>query len=111
LIFSGVAPEIELPLWLVILVTASSVLFFGFAMTVAMRARSRQVMTGQEGLIGLVGESRAELSPEGQVWVKGALWRARALNGPIPAGRKIRVRRVDGLLLLVQEEKEGKEGA
>jgi membrane-bound serine protease (ClpP class) len=58
-------------------------------------------------MIGLVGESRADLSPEGQVWVKGALWKARALNGPIPAGRRIRVRRVDGLLLLVQEEKEG----
>jgi membrane-bound serine protease (ClpP class) len=107
LIFSGVAPEIEVPLWLILLITIGSALFFGFAMTVAMRARRSQVLTGQEGMIGLVGESRADLSPEGQVWVKGALWKARALNGPIPAGRRIRVRRVDGLLLLVQEEKEG----
>ena len=107
LLFSGTAPEVELPVWVVGLVVVGSVLFFGFAMTVAMRARHRQALTGQEGLIGLTGESRADLSPEGQVWVKGALWRARALNGPIPAGRKVRVRRVDGLLLLVQEEKEG----
>jgi membrane-bound serine protease (ClpP class) len=107
LIFSGVAPAIELPLSLILLITVSSVLFFGFAMTVALRARKRPAVTGQEGLIGLMGESRADLSPEGQVWVKGALWKARALNGPIPAGRKIRVRRIDGLLLLVQEEKEG----
>jgi membrane-bound serine protease (ClpP class) len=107
LLFSGTSPEIELPVWVVGLVVAGSVLFFGFAMTVAMRARRRQAMTGQEGLIGLTGESRAELAPEGQVWVKGALWKARALNGPIPAGRRIRVRRVDGLLLLVQEEREG----
>jgi membrane-bound serine protease (ClpP class) len=107
LLFSGTSPEVELPGWVIGVVVAGSVLFFGFAMTVAMRARHRQAMTGQEGLIGLTGESRADLSPEGQVWVKGALWRARALNGPIPAGRRIRVRRVDGLLLLVQEEKEG----
>jgi membrane-bound serine protease (ClpP class) len=106
LVFSGVAPAIELPLWLVLAVTAASLLFFGFAMTVAMRARRRQAITGQEGLIGLVGESRADLAPEGQVWVKGSLWKARALNGPIPAGRKVRVRRVDGLLLLVREERE-----
>lgn len=106
LVFSGVAPAIELPPWLVIAVTVASVLFFGFAMTVAMRARRRQAITGQEGLIGLVGESRADLAPEGQVWVKGALWKARAVNGPIPAGRKVRVRRVDGLLLLVREERE-----
>jgi membrane-bound serine protease (ClpP class) len=106
-LFSGTSPEVDLPGWVVGAVVAASVLFFGFAMTVAMRARHRQALTGQEGMIGLTGESRAELSPEGQVWVKGALWRARALNGPIPAGRKVRVRRVDGLLLLVQEEKEG----
>ena len=106
LVFSGVAPSIELPLWLIVLLTAASFLFFGFAMTVALRARRRQAITGQEGLIGLVGESRADLAPEGQIWVKGALWKARALNGPIPAGRKVRVRRVDGLLLLVREEKE-----
>jgi membrane-bound serine protease (ClpP class) len=106
-LFSGASPEVDLPGWVVGVVVASSVLFFGFAMTVAMRARRRQALTGQEGLIGLTGESRADLSPEGQVWVKGALWRARALNGPILAGRRIRVRRVDGLLLIVQEEKEG----
>jgi membrane-bound ClpP family serine protease len=74
-------------------------------MTVAMRARRRAAVTGQEGLIGLSGEAREELSPEGQVWVKGTLWRGRALNGPIPKGSRIRVRRVDGLLLIVQEEK------
>jgi membrane-bound serine protease (ClpP class) len=107
LLFSGTSPEVELPGWIVGVVVAGSVLFFGFAMTVAMRARHRQAMTGQEGMIGLTGESRADLSPEGQVWIKGALWRARALNGPIAAGRRVRVRRVDGLLLLVQEEKEG----
>jgi membrane-bound serine protease (ClpP class) len=106
-LFSGASPEVDLPGWVVGVVVAGSVLFFGFAMTVAMRARNRQAITGQEGLIGLTGESRADLSPEGQVWVKGALWRARALNGPIPAGRRIKVRRVDGLLLIVQEEKEG----
>ncbi len=107
LLFRGFDEAIDLPIWLVVLVVAGSVLFFGFAMTVAMRARRRQAVMGQEGLIGLVGESRADLAPEGQVWVKGALWRARALNGPIPSGRPIRVRRVDGLLLLVQELEEG----
>jgi membrane-bound serine protease (ClpP class) len=106
LLFAGVDPEIAVSPWLIAGVVAASVLFFGFAMTLAMRARRRQATTGQEGLIGLVGESRADLAPEGQVWVKGALWKARALNGHIPRGRKVRVRRVDGLLLLVQEERE-----
>lgn len=104
LLFAGVSPEIRISPWLIGGMIVGSVLFFGFAMTAAMRARTRRAITGQEGLIGLVGETRAELAPEGHVWVKGALWKARALNGPIAAGRSVRVRRVDGLLLLVQEE-------
>ncbi|HEV3475343.1 MAG TPA: nodulation protein NfeD [Actinomycetota bacterium] len=105
LLFGGVAPAIAVSPWVIAIVVAASVLFFGFAMTVAMRARRRPSVTGQQGLIGLRGEAREDLSPEGPVWVKGALWRGRALNGPIPKGSRIRVRRVDGLLLIVSEEK------
>ncbi len=108
LLFGGVAPAIAVSPWVIGLVVGGSVLFFGFARTVAMRARKQGSITGQEGLIGLLGEARSDLAPEGQAWVKGALWRARALNGPIASGRSVRVRRVDGLLLIVQEEqKEG----
>jgi membrane-bound serine protease (ClpP class) len=105
LLFGGVAPAIAVSPWVIGIVVLGSVLFFGFAMTVAMRARRRTAITGQEGMIGLTGEARDELSPEGPVWVKGSLWRGRALNGPITKGSRIRVRRVDGLLLIVQEEK------
>ena len=110
LLFGGVAPAIEVSPWVIGIVVASSVLFFGFAMTVAMRARKRTALTGSEGMIGLIGEARSDLSPEGQAWVKGALWRARALNGPIESGKRVRVKRIDGLLLIVQEEQEEKEG-
>jgi membrane-bound serine protease (ClpP class) len=108
LLFAG-SPAIDVSPWVIALVVASSVLFFGFAMTVAMRARRRQSITGQEGMIGLVGVARADLSPEGQVLLKGALWKARAVNGPIGKGRAVRVRRIDGLTLVVEEEKKGEE--
>ncbi|MGH2711304.1 MAG: NfeD family protein [Actinomycetota bacterium] len=110
ILFGGVSPAIEVSPWVIGIVVAASFLFFGFAMTVAMRARKRGPMTGSEGMIGLAGEARSELAPEGQAWVKGALWRARALNGPIASGARVRVRRVDGLLLIVQEEQSEKEG-
>ena len=110
LVFGGVAPAIGLSPWVIGIVVAGSVLFFGFAMTVAMRGRKRAALTGSEGMVGLTGEARSDLSPEGQAWVKGALWRARALNGPIESGTRIRVRRIDGLMLIVQEEQEEKEG-
>lgn len=107
LLFGGVAPAIEVSPWVIGIVVVSSFLFFGFAMTVALRGRKRAALTGSEGMVGLAGEARSDLSPEGQAWVKGAIWRARALNGPIQSGSRIRVKRVDGLLLIVQEEKEG----
>jgi membrane-bound serine protease (ClpP class) len=109
LLFGGVAPAIEVSPWVIGIVAVGSVLFFGFAMTVALRGRRRVSITGSEGMVGMPGEARTDLAPEGQAWVKGALWRARALNGPIQKGTRIRVRRVDGLLLLVRAEDDGRE--
>ncbi|HEX6209011.1 MAG TPA: nodulation protein NfeD [Actinomycetota bacterium] len=106
LLFAGASPEFRISPWVIVGLLIGSVLFFGFAMTAALRARRRASMTGQEGLVGLTGEAKADLDPEGHVWVKGALWKARALGEPIPEGSRIRVRRVDGLLLLVQREEQ-----
>jgi membrane-bound serine protease (ClpP class) len=98
-----VAPAVDLSLWLVILATVAGFLLFGFGMTVALRARER-VRSAQIGLVGLVGEARSDLNPEGGVFVKGSLWRARSMDGPIPSGRRIRVKGIEGLILRVEEE-------
>jgi membrane-bound serine protease (ClpP class) len=99
----SVAPAVDLSLWLVILATVASFLLFGFGMTVALRARER-VRSAQIGLVGLVGEARSDLNPDGGVFVKGSLWRARSLDGPIPSGRRVRVKGIEGLILRVEEE-------
>jgi membrane-bound serine protease (ClpP class) len=99
----GVAPAIDVSLWLVILATLAGFLLFGFGMTVALRSRER-VRSAQIGLVGLVGEVRSDLNPEGGVFVKGSLWRARSMNGPIPSGRRVRIKGIDGLILRVEEE-------
>jgi len=103
LAWRGVAPAVDLSLWLVILATIAGLLLFGFGMTVALKARER-VRTAQVGLVGLTGEVRSDLNPEGGVYVKGTLWRARSMDGPIPAGRRVRVKGIDGLILRVEEE-------
>jgi membrane-bound serine protease (ClpP class) len=99
----GVAPNVDVPWWLIALLTVSGFLLFGFGFTVALKARER-VRTAQVGLVGLVGEVRSDLNPEGGVEVKGALWRARSGNGSIPKGTKVRVRGIDGLILRVEPE-------
>ena len=81
----------------------ASLLYYGFALTVALQSRDRIVGT-QRGLIGLVGEARGRLAPDGPVFVKGALWRGRTEGEPIEPGTPVRVRGVDGLILRVEAE-------
>ena len=106
LLFHQAAPAIDLSPWLIGGAAVASFLFYGFALTVAVRARERVVAT-QVGLVGLVGETRGPLNPEGPVYVKGTLWKGKSGNGPIPPGTKVRVRGVDGLILRVEPEEGG----
>jgi membrane-bound serine protease (ClpP class) len=103
LVFGGVADEIDVSPWLIGSCSVAAFLYWGFGLTVAVQSRDRLTST-QRGLVGLVGEARGELRPDGPVFVKGALWRGRSSDGPIPAGSRIRVRGVDGLILRVEQE-------
>ena len=103
LAWRGVAPAIRVSPWLIGGAVVGAVLYYGFALTVALQSRDR-ILTTQRGLIGLVGEARGRLAPEGPVFVKGALWRGRSTDGEIPQGTAVRVRGVDGLVLRVEPE-------
>jgi membrane-bound serine protease (ClpP class) len=108
LLYSGVAPAIRISPWLLGLTTVATFVFYGFGLTVATQSRDRIVST-QRGLIGLSGEARGRLAPDGPVYVKGALWRGRTLGLPIDAGTRVRVRGVDGMVLKVEAEAAGPE--
>jgi membrane-bound serine protease (ClpP class) len=103
LTFRGVSSQIDVSPWLAASLTVGSLLYYGFALTVALQSRDRITST-QRGLVGLSGETRGELKPEGPVFVKGTLWRGRTVDGPIAAGTRVRVRGVDGLILRVEPE-------
>ena len=76
----------------------------------AISASRGRVRGGAEGLIGRVGEVRAAPAPVGQVFLDGALWRARVWAGDDEAelhrGDPIVVERVDGLTLTVRRAEE-----
>jgi membrane-bound serine protease (ClpP class) len=65
--------------------------------------RDEPVRTGWEELIGRDAEVRDSLNPVGQVWIEGALWKARATDGasPIAIGNRVKIESVDGLTLVV----------
>ena len=100
LAYGDVASAIRISPWLIGGATVMTVLYYGFVLTVALQSRDRITST-QQGLLGLVGEARTDLRPEGSVHVKGTLWRGKAEGGTILAGTKVRVRGLDGLVLRV----------
>jgi membrane-bound ClpP family serine protease len=76
-------------------------------------ARHTRVRSGAEALCGSVGVVRGWDEPAGQVFVGGALWRARRSwcdddedNTALHAGDPIVVERVDGLTLSVRPAEE-----
>lgn len=71
---------------------------------VALEAQKRKAVTGADGLVDAVGIANTDLSPEGQVLIRGELWKARA-GRAVPSGSRIRVRKVEGLTLEVEPEK------
>jgi membrane-bound serine protease (ClpP class) len=84
----------------------SIVSFYFVTRKVLAAHRERPVRAGHEELIGAGAEVRTALDPEGQVWIEGALWRAR-LSGdgrPLRPGDRVKVEAVEGLTLMVRPE-------
>lgn len=73
-----------------------------FAVSKAVAARHGPVSTGWEELLGKEGVVRVPLEPAGQIFVQGALWRAKLADPEAEApavGDRVRVDSVDGLTL------------
>jgi membrane-bound serine protease (ClpP class) len=93
-------PELRLPLGLVLAVVIPFALILIMIVRLALRARHTRVATGLAGMIGLKGRAETAIEPEGRVFVRGELWRARSQT-KIKAGENVRVVGVDGLTLEV----------
>jgi membrane-bound serine protease (ClpP class) len=70
--------------------------FWALAVGTSVTARRMPVTVGPEQIVGMQGVVRGE----GQVFVRGELWRARS-NEPLRAGDRVAVDRLDGLTLEV----------
>ena len=80
---------------------------FGFVL-LALKAQTKQVMTGTEGLIGKIGRVRQPIVEDGAIYagtvfVYGSLWKAESATA-IPKGSRVRVESVEGLTIYVAPE-------
>lgn len=76
--------------------------FFAFAMWLVVKAQRSRIVMGVERLAGVCGIAQSELSPAGFVLVDGEQWSAESIAGPIRAGDKVEIVRVEGLKLRVK---------
>jgi len=85
-------------------VAAFMALFFGFVVAKALAMRHLPPAQGPEAVVGREGVVLAGgLDPEGVVRVAAEEWKARSAGGSIPDGSRIRVTRLDGLVLTVEQ--------
>ena len=105
LLVDGPIPQMRIGFWTALAVSVPLSLITIFLMTIAYRAFHNKIITGEQGMIGLVGEARTSLMPNGKILVNGELWNARSTL-PIEPGTPVIVKKVDGLELEVEPASE-----
>jgi membrane-bound serine protease (ClpP class) len=94
-------PEARIRLSTALSVTLPLAAIIIILMRFALAAQRRKAVTGEAGMIDAIGIAQTDLDPEGKVMVRGEIWDARA-RGKILKGTRVRVRGLDGFILLVE---------
>jgi membrane-bound serine protease (ClpP class) len=87
---------------LTIALPVAAIIFFLVSLVV--RARAQEVMTGVAAMQNAIGVALTALSPTGKVLVRGEYWNAVSTT-PIASGTSVRVIGVQGLTLMVETAK------
>ena len=108
MLFRNAPSPYHASLWLIVSIALVLGLGWAFAISKAIQVRRTPVSVGPQQMVGEIGEFRGD----GQVFVRGELWRARVREGsPLRRGEKVRVDAVDPSLVLDVEPVEPVEPA
>jgi len=105
ILFNGTGNVYSVSLPLIGALAVVSAGFFIGIVGLAIRSRGRPVVSGQEQMIGAVGEATEGFTDQGRVRVHGELWSARTAV-PVKQGQRVRVTAMDGLLLQIEPLRE-----
>ncbi len=98
-------PELQLSLRVVLPVVLAFAGIAVFLVRLGVASQRRPAVTGVAGMIGEVGRAMTAIGPgtTGRVATHGEIWQATSEES-IPEGARVRVTRVDGLLLCVRND-------
>ncbi|MBI5050271.1 MAG: nodulation protein NfeD [Nitrospirae bacterium] len=101
MLFESPSPFFKLSLKVILPAVIMTALFFSLTIALAVKAFRRKPVTGMEGLIGLEGTAKTDISSkDGVVFVHGEIWKAWS-DEMIKAEEKVIVDRVENLRLKV----------
>lgn len=96
-------PGFGVPVSVIASVTATTAVFVFSIVGMALKARSRPVVSGAESLVGATAEVLEDCAGEGWARVHGEIWRIRS-GRPLVRGQRVRVIGLTGLVLEVSAE-------
>jgi membrane-bound serine protease (ClpP class) len=100
--------DINLPLFVVILIMLAWAGFAVFTYRLGSRALRKKPEGGLSDMLGTRGEVVKRLDPDGMVRIKGELWKAKSAGRKINAGEEVTVVGQKGLKLIVERERRKK---
>ncbi len=107
MLFDTPEPALRISLQVLIPAVLAASLFFIVVIWLAVKAQMRKHFSGTESMVEGHGEARTDIDKEGKVFYQGEYWTALS-DAFIPRGAKVRIKKVDGLKLIVEEIKNEK---
>jgi membrane-bound serine protease (ClpP class) len=103
-LFADAPPGVQVDPWAIAVVAVIAAGFFFFVVAAIVRShRQDRAPMGYSSLVGARGVARTEIPTQGEgtVLVMGERWRAVTLDGVIPEGTEVEVKRVEGMKVWV----------
>jgi membrane-bound serine protease (ClpP class) len=101
MLFDSPFPFFRVAWEVILIVVIITVAFFVFAVGMTVRTHRKKPTTGQQGMIGEIGEVYRALNPEGTVKIHGEYWTALS-DTPIEEGKKVEIIEYDGKHLTIK---------
>jgi membrane-bound serine protease (ClpP class) len=102
MLFDGSVPGVKVSLDVLLPTFIFISAFFIVVSALVFKSQISKSRSGAEGLIGETGIVKNDIMPEGKVFVHGELWKAIS-KYPIRAGTKVKVIKVEGLVVEVEQ--------
>ncbi|MFH0802879.1 MAG: NfeD family protein [bacterium] len=80
-----------------------AVVFLALVVAILLRQRKEKPVSGKEEIIGQEAVVKTTLSPNGEVFLMGEIWKAHLTSGTAHSGEIVRVKSIKGLLLTVEK--------